>query len=236
MGGSTQAPNLPNAVSASMATTRSRADLREDRPHAGRGSGFADPGRRRLVLMTISPGGVSWSCSSCVTIFTHGAYIGAAYWFTSSTSFANPAVTVESDLLRHLRGHRARLRPRPVSSPPSSSEPSSAWRSSPPSTRTPPPLRTTSSSRTPLKPSTPNNGLPHDRQPRPPGHPPPPRSVHRPATRAERRPPGCTPTSASRSAARPSNGSSTPRTTNSPAGQPFPTSSRCSPNAGHTNC
>jgi glycerol uptake facilitator-like aquaporin len=23
-----------------------------------------------------------------------GAYIGAAYWFTSSTSFANPAVTV----------------------------------------------------------------------------------------------------------------------------------------------
>jgi glycerol uptake facilitator-like aquaporin len=25
---------------------------------------------------------------------TVGAYIGAAYWFTSSTSFANPAVTV----------------------------------------------------------------------------------------------------------------------------------------------
>jgi arsenate reductase len=23
-----------------------------------------------------------------------GAYIGAAYWFTSSTSFANPALTV----------------------------------------------------------------------------------------------------------------------------------------------
>jgi glycerol uptake facilitator-like aquaporin len=23
-----------------------------------------------------------------------GAYIGAAYWFTSSTSFANPAVTI----------------------------------------------------------------------------------------------------------------------------------------------
>ena len=23
-----------------------------------------------------------------------GAYIGAAYWFTSSTSFANPAITV----------------------------------------------------------------------------------------------------------------------------------------------
>ena len=25
---------------------------------------------------------------------TVGAYIGAAYWFTSSTSFANPAVTI----------------------------------------------------------------------------------------------------------------------------------------------
>jgi arsenate reductase (thioredoxin) len=24
-----------------------------------------------------------------------GAYIGAAYWFTSSTSFANPAITVD---------------------------------------------------------------------------------------------------------------------------------------------
>ena len=39
-----------------------------------------------------------------------GAYIGAAYWFTSSTSFANPAVTVGRDVLRHLRGHRTHLR------------------------------------------------------------------------------------------------------------------------------
>jgi len=44
-----------------------------------------------------------------------GAYIGAAYWFTSSTSFANPAVTVGrmfSDTfagIRHLRGDRARV-------------------------------------------------------------------------------------------------------------------------------
>ena len=36
-----------------------------------------------------------------------GAYIGAAYWFTSSTSFANPAVTVGRDVLRHVRRHRA---------------------------------------------------------------------------------------------------------------------------------
>ena len=29
-----------------------------------------------------------------VTAAAVGAYIGAAYWFTSSTSFANPAVTI----------------------------------------------------------------------------------------------------------------------------------------------
>jgi glycerol uptake facilitator-like aquaporin len=28
----------------------------------------------------------------------HGAYITAAYWFTSSTSFANPAITVARSL------------------------------------------------------------------------------------------------------------------------------------------
>ena len=41
-----------------------------------------------------------------------GAYIGAAYWFTSSTSFANPAVTVGPHLQRHLRRHRTGLRSR----------------------------------------------------------------------------------------------------------------------------
>ena len=30
--------------------------------------------------------------------FAVGAYIGAAYWFTSSTSFANPAVTIARTL------------------------------------------------------------------------------------------------------------------------------------------
>lgn len=34
-----------------------------------------------------------------------GAYIGAAYWFTSSTSFVNPAVT-RPDVLQHVRRHR----------------------------------------------------------------------------------------------------------------------------------
>lgn len=41
---------------------------------------------------------VIWGCvrlrSSMVTPMAVGAYITAAYWFTSSTSFANPAVTI----------------------------------------------------------------------------------------------------------------------------------------------
>jgi glycerol uptake facilitator-like aquaporin len=36
-----------------------------------------------------------------------GAYIGAAYWFASSTSFANPRCDGWPDLLRHLRRDRA---------------------------------------------------------------------------------------------------------------------------------
>jgi glycerol uptake facilitator-like aquaporin len=40
---------------------------------------------------------VIWGCSrqrSSAVPFAVGAYITAAYWFTSSTSFANPAVTL----------------------------------------------------------------------------------------------------------------------------------------------
>jgi glycerol uptake facilitator-like aquaporin len=40
---------------------------------------------------------VIWGCSrlrSNVVAFAVGAYITAAYWFTASTSFANPAVTI----------------------------------------------------------------------------------------------------------------------------------------------
>ncbi len=35
-----------------------------------------------------------------------GLYITSAYWFTASTSFANPAVTI-ARALRHVRRHRA---------------------------------------------------------------------------------------------------------------------------------
>jgi arsenate reductase len=41
-----------------------------------------------------------------------GAYIGAAYWFTSSTSFANPAVTFARTLTDTFAGIR------PASVPP----------------------------------------------------------------------------------------------------------------------
>ncbi len=41
-----------------------------------------------------------------------GAYITAAYWFTSSTSFANPAVTIAPFSQRHIRRHPPRRRPR----------------------------------------------------------------------------------------------------------------------------
>ena len=36
--------------------------------------------------------------------FAVGGYIAAAYWFTSSTSFANPAVTI-AHAQQHVRGH-----------------------------------------------------------------------------------------------------------------------------------
>jgi glycerol uptake facilitator-like aquaporin len=46
-----------------------------------------------------------------------GLYITAAYWFTASTSFANPAVTIAravEHLCRHRAGERARLRRRAI--------------------------------------------------------------------------------------------------------------------------
>jgi arsenate reductase len=42
-----------------------------------------------LVIFSLSRSGRGRTAPAAV-----GAYIGAAYWFTSSTSFANPAITV----------------------------------------------------------------------------------------------------------------------------------------------
>jgi glycerol uptake facilitator-like aquaporin len=52
---------------------------------------------------------VIWGCSrrrSTAVPFAVGAYIAAAYWFTSSTSFANPAVTVARALTDTFAGIR----------------------------------------------------------------------------------------------------------------------------------
>jgi glycerol uptake facilitator-like aquaporin len=52
---------------------------------------------------------VVWSCSRRRTTavpFAVGAYITAAYWFTSSTSFANPAVTLARSLTNTFTGIR----------------------------------------------------------------------------------------------------------------------------------
>jgi glycerol uptake facilitator-like aquaporin len=53
---------------------------------------------------------VIWGCSrlqkSVVVPFAVAAYITAAYWFTSSTSFANPAVTVARTLSDTFAGIR----------------------------------------------------------------------------------------------------------------------------------
>jgi glycerol uptake facilitator-like aquaporin len=52
---------------------------------------------------------VIWGCARsrpAVTPFAVGAYIAAAYWFTASTSFANPAVTVARCLSDTFAGIR----------------------------------------------------------------------------------------------------------------------------------
>ena len=50
---------------------------------------------------------VMWGCSrqrSAAVPFAVGAYITAAYWFTASTSFANPAVTIARALTDTFAG------------------------------------------------------------------------------------------------------------------------------------
>ena len=48
--------------------------------------------------------GVVRSHRTSVAPFAVGAYIGAAYFFTSSTSFANPAVTIARTLTNTFAG------------------------------------------------------------------------------------------------------------------------------------
>ena len=58
---------------------------------------------------------VIWGCARrapAAVPFAVAAYITAAYWFTASTSFANPAVTLARVGHRHVRGHPPRRRSR----------------------------------------------------------------------------------------------------------------------------
>lgn len=55
--------------------------------------------------------GVVRSGRAAAAPFAVGAYIGAAYWFTSSTSFANPAVTIARTLTDTFAGIRPRSVP-----------------------------------------------------------------------------------------------------------------------------
>jgi glycerol uptake facilitator-like aquaporin len=65
------------------------------------------------VIATFGLLSVIWGCSrsrSSIAPFAVGSYITAAYWFTSSTSFANPAVSIA----RCLSDTFAGIRPRDV--------------------------------------------------------------------------------------------------------------------------
>jgi glycerol uptake facilitator-like aquaporin len=56
--------------------------------HLWVGEVVATAGLVALILALVRTGRGAWAAPAV------GAYIGAAYWFTSSTSFANPAVSV----------------------------------------------------------------------------------------------------------------------------------------------
>jgi glycerol uptake facilitator-like aquaporin len=61
------------------------------------------------VVATFGLFSVIWACSrrhSTLTPFAVAAYITAAYWFTSSTSFANPAVTLARGVTDTFAGIR----------------------------------------------------------------------------------------------------------------------------------
>jgi len=88
------------------------ADLMFDLP-AFTLSHHARQGSSQLLSEFIATFGllsVIWGCSrlrsAVVVAFAVGAYITAAYWFTASTSFANPAVTVARSLTDTFAGIR----------------------------------------------------------------------------------------------------------------------------------
>jgi glycerol uptake facilitator-like aquaporin len=57
-------------------------------------------------VATVGLVGVVWCSPRKAAPFAVGAYIAAAYWFTASTSFANPAVTAARSLTDTFSGIR----------------------------------------------------------------------------------------------------------------------------------
>ena len=111
------------------------------RPGCGVGEIVATAGLIALILTLARTGRAALSAAAVA------AWIGAAYWFTSSTSFANPAVTIARMFSDTFAGIAPASVPLFVvfqsSAPPSAR----AWPCC--STPTPPPPPMTSSSRTP---------------------------------------------------------------------------------------
>jgi glycerol uptake facilitator-like aquaporin len=61
------------------------------------------------VVATFGLVSVIWGCArqrSSITPFAVAAYIASAYWFTASTSFANPAVTIARAMTDTFAGIR----------------------------------------------------------------------------------------------------------------------------------
>ena len=79
-----------NGARASDVRPRSDRD-RHDRAEAGRRNGWRKPSPRSRLILTIL-GGMRYAPQAIPWLV--GLVITAAYWFTSSTSFANPAVTI----------------------------------------------------------------------------------------------------------------------------------------------
>ena len=101
-----------------------------------------------------------------------GAYIGAAYWFTSSTSFANPAVTVGRMFSDTFAGIAPGSAPGFIAAQIVGALIGLALVAAlyPDAAATAERCRRPAPAPTPI---TPINGVRHDRQSRPPGHPPP---------------------------------------------------------------
>ena len=88
------------------------ANLMFEEPHAFFASTRARQGPGQLLGEAIATFGLLATILGCARRrpsaipFAVAAYIGAAYWFTASTSFANPAVTVARSLTDTFAGIR----------------------------------------------------------------------------------------------------------------------------------